>query len=59
MSGLHDFYVGPRAAELMVERPDVPATRRLRRAASWMGRLTLLMALAILALAVTLPCGGL
>ena len=59
MSAVHDFYVGPRAATLMTERPDAPDTLRMRSAARWMGRLTLLIALAILALAVTLPRGGL
>jgi hypothetical protein len=35
-----------------------PQARRWRRAASWMGRLNLLLALAVLAIAVALVRGG-
>lgn len=59
LSAVHDFYVGPRAVAQLESDPSTAQSHRLRRAASWMGRLTLLLSLAILALAVTLPRGGL
>jgi uncharacterized membrane protein len=59
LSAVHDFYVGPRAVAHMERDPDADQSLRLRRMASWMGRLSLLLSLAILALAVTLPRGGL
>jgi len=57
-SVVHDFYVGPKATRLA--REGAPPERReaLRRAASWMGRVTLLLALAVVAVAVTLVRGG-
>jgi uncharacterized membrane protein len=53
-SAVHDFYVGPSATRLA--RENAPPQRReaFRRAASWMGRASLLLALAIVALAVAL-----
>ncbi len=59
MSAAHDFYNGPRAIRVMEEAPDSPEARSLRKQSSWMGRLTLLLSLAIVALAVLLPRGGL
>jgi putative copper export protein len=58
LSAVHDFAVGPRAAALMEREPGAPRTRRWRRAAGWMGRLNLLLALAVLAIAVALVRGG-
>jgi putative copper resistance protein D len=57
LSALHDFRVGPRAGRLMLEAPDEPRTARWRAAARWMGRINLLLALAIVALAVRLVRG--
>lgn len=50
--------VGPRTVKVLAETPDAPEAERLRRWSSWMGRLTLLLSLAILALAVALVRGG-
>src|SRR5262245_40871258 len=58
LSAVHDFGVGPRASELMRAEADSPRARRWRAAASWMGRLNLLLALLVVALAVALVRGG-
>ena len=54
ISAVHDFRLGPRASH---EAPGSPAALRFRRAASWMGRLELLLGLAILAFAIMLVRG--
>ncbi len=54
VSGIHDFWLGPKAAVLMDEDPDHPRTRRLRSASKWAGRVNLLLGLAIVYIAVTL-----
>ena len=59
VSAVHDFYLGPRATRLLEEDPEAPEAQRLRRTASYIGRLMLLVSLAILALAVMLVRGGL
>lgn len=59
VSTVHDFYLGPRAIALMEERPEAEVTERMRWWSSWLGRLTLLLSLVILWLAVLLPRGGL
>lgn len=51
---VHDFYVGPTAVRLADANAPAARRERWRRAASWMGRLTMLLSLAILALAVLL-----
>jgi copper resistance protein D len=48
ISGVHDFWLGPKAARLMETDPDNPNTARLRKASSWVGRINLLLGLAIL-----------
>ena len=58
VSAVHDFYLGPRAARLLAENPDAAEAQRLRRTASYVGRLMLLASLVILALAVALVRGG-
>ena len=58
LSAVHDFLVGPRAAALLRDAPESARARAWRRAASWMGRLNLLFALAVVALAVALVRGG-
>lgn len=57
VSAIHDFYLGPRATRLLAEHPDAPEAQRLRRTASYIGRLMLLASLVILALAVLLVRG--
>jgi putative copper resistance protein D len=59
VSAVHDFWMGPRALELMKTAPDARATEWMRWGSSWLGRLTLVLSLAILWLAVLLPRGGL
>jgi uncharacterized membrane protein len=57
LSAVHDFFVGPRAGRLMVETPDAPRTRAWRSAARMLGRVNLVLALLIVALAVRLVRG--
>jgi putative copper export protein len=57
LSAVHDFLVGPRAGRLMIEAPDAPRTRAWRSAARMLGRVNLLLALLIVALAVRLVRG--
>lgn len=57
LSAFHDFYVGPRASALLAVDPAAPAALRFRAGASWMGRLTLLLSLLVLALATMLVRG--
>jgi len=59
LSAFHDFRIGPRAARLLANAPDSPAAESARRQASWMGRLNLILALVIVAFAVTLVRGSL
>ena len=57
VSGIHDFYAGPKAAELMDTQPNHPQTNRMRKFSSWLGRLNLLLGLAILYYAIRLLRG--
>jgi putative copper export protein len=57
LSALHDFVVGPRAGRLMAEAPGAPGTAAWRQAARWMGRVNLLLALAIVGCAIRLVRG--
>ena len=57
VSAWHDFYLGPRATQLLQDNPRSPEAQRIRRVASWIGRVMLLLSLAILALAVMLVRG--
>lgn len=57
VSGIHDFYAGPKAAKLMDEQPNHPHTKRIRKISSWLGRLNLLLGLAILYYAIRLLRG--
>jgi len=58
LSAIHDFFVGPKAAELMRTDPRSPQAQKLRRRASWFGRLNLLLALIAIWLGVMLVRGG-
>ena len=57
ISVIHDFFIGPRATVVGQVTPGSLEALRLRRWASWLGRLNLLLALAVVALAVTLVRG--
>lgn len=56
-SGIHDFYAGPRAAELMDKQPKSSKTKSMRKLSSWLGRLNLLLGLGILYYALKLLRG--
>jgi uncharacterized membrane protein len=58
-SAYHDFYAGPRATAAWQADPTSSEAQRLRKQASWFGRLNLLLGLAIVLLAVALTRGGL
>lgn len=58
LSVFHDFFLGPRASAAVARDPGSPAAQRLRRTASWMGRLSALLALAIVAAAVMIVRGA-
>lgn len=55
---VHDFGVGPRATTVLEVAPGSPQAERWRAAARWMGRINLLLALVVVALAVALVRGG-
>ncbi|MBN1240071.1 MAG: DUF4149 domain-containing protein [Gammaproteobacteria bacterium] len=57
LSSVHDFVVGPRATRVMRSAPRSDESRRLRRAAGWMGRTNLLIAVLIVALGIMLVRG--
>lgn len=57
LSLVHDFLIGPRASVAMARVPDSSEARRLRRLASWFGRLNLLIALVVAACGVMLVRG--
>lgn len=54
LSGIHDFWLGPKAARLIDEEPGKLKTQRYRKITSWVGRINLLIGLGILYFAVTL-----
>lgn len=56
-SAAHDFWMGPKAAELMKEDPEHPRTHNYRKLTSWVGRINLVIGLGILYFAVTLVRG--
>ena len=57
LSYVHDYYIGPKAVSAMRAAADAPETLKLRKAASWMGRLNLVLALMILWYALRLVRG--
>lgn len=57
ISGLHDFYFGPKAAELMESNPNSPKTQTFRKISSWLGRLNLVFGLLILYYAIRIVRG--
>ncbi|MBX3183872.1 MAG: DUF4149 domain-containing protein [Polyangiaceae bacterium] len=58
VSAVHDFVVGPRATRAIQADPRSPEAEQLRKRASMMGRLNALLALALVAVAVTLVRGA-
>jgi putative copper resistance protein D len=57
VSGVHDYYVGPRATALWRAHPDGAAALRWRTWARVLGRVNMLLALAVLAAAVCVVRG--
>lgn len=57
ISGIHDFYAGPKAAQLIDEQPDGAKTKRMQKLSSWLGRLNLVLGLGILYYAMRLLRG--
>lgn len=57
LSCVHDFAIGPRATALWREDPSSERANRLRRQASWIGRVNLLLALVLVALGLLLVRG--
>lgn len=57
ISGIHDFWLGPKASQLIVEAPDLPRTQKYRKATSWVGRINLILGLIIIYFAVALVRG--
>ena len=55
---MHDVWMGARATKLITESPASPEARALRRRASVLGRLTLILSLAVLFFAVELVRGA-
>ena len=58
ISVAHDFWIGPRASEIIREDPFSPSGKSLRRAAVMLGRLNFILALLVVLLAVLLVRGG-
>lgn len=54
ISGVHDFWLGPRAAELLEKDKDNRLTGIYRKASSWGGRLNLVLGFIIVFFAVSL-----
>jgi copper resistance protein D len=57
ISAWHDLVVGPEFTRTALADPHSARTRRLRRAAGWIGRLMLLLSVAVVALGVMLVRG--
>jgi putative copper resistance protein D len=57
LSALHDFAIGPRATAIWQANPGSPEALRLRRQATWIARINLLLALLVLVFAVILVRG--
>jgi copper resistance protein D len=58
LTALHDVLIGRSAVRTLAERPGSPDATRIRAFASWLGRATLVVSLAILVLAVLLVRGA-
>jgi putative copper export protein len=58
LSAIHDFAIGPRASALLAAAPGSPRALRWQHAARWMGRINLVLAIAVIVMAVALARGG-
>lgn len=58
LSAIHDFWIGPKATKLWSENPDDPKVKQFRKAASWFGRVNLLLSLLIVFCAIMLLRGS-
>lgn len=57
VSAWHDIFVGPQFTRAGQEDPHSPHTRRLRRLASWVGRVILILSVVVVVLGVMLVRG--
>lgn len=57
LSLYHDLFVGPKAVRLWKDDPESEAAQRVRKLAGWIGRVTVLLGIAITALAVMMVRG--
>jgi len=57
LSALHDFWIGPKASALARQSNPPEELERWRKAASWIGRINLLLALLMVALGVMMVRG--
>lgn len=57
LSGVHDFYAGPRAARLMDKDESASKTHLFRKITSWIGRINFVLGLVILYYAIRLTRG--
>jgi len=57
LSAVHDFFVGPQATIALEREPGSPRAERLRKTASVMGRVSLVLALLMVALGVSIVRG--
>ncbi len=57
LSAWHDFIIGPRATHLWQDNPDAQEAKRLRRRAGWIGRINLVLTLAVIAFGIMLVRG--
>lgn len=58
VSALHDFWLGPKAAILMQQQPEIKTTKFFQKLSRWGGRINLILGLIILYYAVALVRGG-
>lgn len=54
VSGIHDFWLGPKAVKIMADEPGSPKGDRFRKASSWIGRINMAAGLLILFYAITM-----
>ncbi len=57
VSAFHDFYVGPKATAALEAEPGSARAKSYRRTASWLARINLILALAVVVLGVMLVRG--
>jgi putative copper resistance protein D len=57
LSLAHDFVIGPRATRVWTDEPGSARALHLRQLAGWLGRLTVVLGLAVVAIAVMLLRG--